>query len=207
MVYALCALYWTKQHFCTYFDIWDFISVLRGEILRHITSTDIIPIGNYFFFHIFSKPLSLIIISFLINLSFERLFKSLYSFINQSIPTYRTGVKSRFMSGKFALNKRSPSDNGILPFSESSGRGQDSEPRRRTGWVICYGMAVPLFSSLCNQISNWFLPFIFFFLLFLAREKITSVFLFLGGLKKKKTPPFYCPKLHTEFQRVTSSQI
>lgn len=50
-------------------------------------------------------------------------------------------------------------------------------------------------------------PFHFFFLLFLAREKITSVFLFLGGLEKKKKTPFYCPKLHTEFQRVTSSQI
>lgn len=42
---------------------------------------------------------------------------------------YGTGVKSRFMSEKFSLNKRSPSDNGILPFSESSGRGQDSESR------------------------------------------------------------------------------
>ena len=201
-----CVLYWTKQHFCTYFDIWDFISVLRGEILRHITSTDIIPIGNYFFFHILNKPLSLIIISFLTDLSFERLFKSLYSFINQSIPMYRTGVKSRFVSEKLSLNKWFPTDNGILPFSEFSGRGQDLEPRWRTAWVICYGMAMPLFSSLCNQISNWFLPFIFFPLLFLAREKITSVFLFLGGLEKKNTP-FYCPKLHTEFQRVTSSQI
>lgn len=40
-------------------------------------------------------------------------------------------------------------------------------------------------------------PFHFFFLLFLAREKITSVFLFLGGLgkKKKKTHTILLPKI------------
>ena len=39
-------------------------------------------------------------------------------------------------------------------------------------------------------------PFHFFFLLFLAREKITSVFLSLGGLgKKKKTHTILLPKI------------
>lgn len=91
------------------------------------------------------------------------------------------------MSGKFSLNKRSPSDNGILPFSESSGRGQDTKPRWRTGWVICYGMAMPLFSSLCNQISNWFLPFIFFPSFFGKRENNFSISFFRRIGKKKNT--------------------
>ena len=38
-------------------------------------------------------------------------------------------------------------------------------------------------------------PFHFFFLLFLAREKITLVFLFLGGLEKKKKHTILLPKI------------
>lgn len=104
----------------------------------------------------------------------RRHFKS-PSFIDQST-TWHTSEVKRKLSEEDLATKWPPSDNGLLTFSEPLGRGlAGAKIKGFLSHLLWSGKG----SVLRSVQSNLKLVFLFgFLLLFLAREKITSVFFF-----------------------------
>lgn len=110
------------------------------------------------------------------RLTSRRLFENPYSFIEQSTPWHISVVKRRFSEESLA-NKWPPSGNGLLPFSEPLGRGQvGAKIKGFLSHLPRSGKASVLKSVQSNL--KLISLFGFLLLLFLAREKITSVFFF-----------------------------
>lgn len=106
----------------------------------------------------------------------KRYFKSPYSFIDQSTP-WHTSVVKRKLSEENLANKWPPTDNGLLTFSEPLGRGLAGAKIKGFLSHLPWSGKGSVLRSVPSNLKLVFL-FGFLLLLFLAREKITSVFFF-----------------------------